>query len=484
MLLRHWRYLILSVVALLPTTSLRAEDPGTPKLQDFRKESLRYPGQIEAEHLVPFVDDAYIRDRLTQMIRMINVDAKGLVPDATSLRPHRSLSFHIVVRFDVPEDPTMFGEFTLPPTGKSVRARGYSGSSVEFVRPYEDAVTAAITNIAEISDLRPEVDPSRADLLIHINLAERQQSSVGFGFEKMKPYPERMLGQSATPLLPEIGEPPASLEQVTYALPWTYVRLFYTVQGSPKGMKRSIEGGEIWMQYPVRTFWQETLAQTLFQDMSIATLMGLGSTRTDIVGKFRTPHKTKLPAIWESIRSQRQPWTGSRPNESLLSATMGLLQEYEPWGAPAGGYPDRTRATECATTPHSQTIGWRLVRALVLATGGLRANALLVDPAGDYTSEFERDKDRLLSELSLVDYQRAFDRSVDDQLSLAVLRVWRGPGGTVPTTATTLDSIVKNELSAIRRILLASAQSNVDDCGLGQAFVYLKWPKPANNREQ
>lgn len=457
-------------------THTYAADDAHRALQDFREAPLKYKEELTEKNLTPSVDEKYIRDRLARIVRTVDTDTKWVTPTVWSLRPHKSLSYHLSVRIDDPR--TGVRDFDLPQLTKNADSPVASSTlSPEFGK-FLTFIDESASEIAQLTGMLREPDPSRADLLIRINLADRQQASEGFALESMSTLAQRTGSHRST----EHAEP------LVYALPWSIVRVYHRTVGTSKGIERIVDGGEIWIQYPIRTYWQETIARHALSDPNLALQLGLGTSRRDVVAHFRTPHKTDLPPLTDTLRSQRLLWDYPRPNENLLSIASGTLQELEKGGTPAAPV-DPVYRSYCAAESHASVLSRRLARAMTVVAGGLRSNALLVSPAGDYTAEFGENSDGLLANLSLQDYRSSFDIRLDDQLAPIALKVaheaHRGRGlyelPTVPwthkhpTIEAIIDGIMKTQRPAIENALNRVAESFTDDCNMQPAALRSGW---------
>ncbi|NOT72677.1 MAG: hypothetical protein HOP09_15790 [Hyphomicrobium sp.] len=294
----------------------------TPQVQDFREVPLKYKEELAEKKLVPVLRGDYLQHRLEQIIRTVDVGTKWIGPTVESMRPRKPLSYHVVIRFDNPYSPNLFSNSDIPRQAGASGLPDDGSALTKIFQKYEKATDGSTSGVASILGLHPEPDPARADLLIHVNLADSQQASKDFSFEAMPTLPKRLYA----------GKPEQDLrglQELTYALPWTIARLYYRVKGTAKGVERTVEGGEIWVQYPTRTYWQETVARHLFDDLALAQELGLGTNRRDIIEGFRTPHKTMLPPLVQSLGSQRPIWDAPRPNENLLTIASSAKQEYE-----------------------------------------------------------------------------------------------------------------------------------------------------------
>jgi hypothetical protein len=394
--------------------------------RDFRAKPFRWKEEIEEGKLTPLIDREFLLARLNRLLTPVGPwEAHRYI--AGLLRPTRSLTYHVIVRYDVSDKSKGFIDIHIP-EGSDSNAKPPGDAAT-----YLNALNTVIAKVAKLGDLTPESDASHADLLIYVNLAERLQASEGFHYEIMPRLPKRAVQPA----------PRADLQMMEYVLPWTFVRLYFygpDRRDAKEGNFRSIEGGEIWIQYPRRTFWQAEIAQAALDDAQLGARRGLGTTRDSVVSRFRTPHKTELPTVKEALAPLHpHVWFGAggladlnlgkaaRPHETLLSLVTGVMQPKEGAIYELGG-PPYLRGF-CGEIAHSKTLGSRLGRAVAMFIGGIEAGALRVAPLGDYTSEFRADPDALLADFSLADYQGSFDQRLDDHLvimSLEELRVAHG----------------------------------------------------------
>jgi len=377
---------------------------------DFRAKPFRYKEDID--NATPSIDMSFLLRRLQLLLTPIDYYLQK------PARPMRSLSYHMVVRYEAPKERDGFVDVHFP------QAEGATAKPPEDETIYHDALSASLATLAKFGNLKPENDAGRADILIHVNLAERLQTSRGFNYETMTRYSERT--RQATD---------KSLEVLEHVLPWTIVRQYFLRHEFPdyKENFRSIEGGEIWMQYPKRTFWEAEVALAALDDLAMGERQGLGANRDAIVARFRTPHRMELQPLQEALGARRpQVFYGAggterldpggaeapRPAESLLSYSMRVRQLVE--DAIYEGWPT-FNSIRCGQGAHSNALAGRLDRALAMFVAGFEAGALRVAPLGDYTSEFRKNPDGFLADFSLAGYQGSFDQRLDDRLVLTGL---------------------------------------------------------------
>ncbi|WP_157235597.1 hypothetical protein [Methylosinus sp. LW4] len=395
--------------------------------QDFRQRLFYSKRDMEKEGLTPLVDRAFLLGRLHQLLVPVE-PAQPIGRFKKLLRPTRALSYHVVLRYEASDESKGFVDGHIPDVDVSKKP------PAEAVI-YQDSISTVVSEIAKLGALKPENDASRADLLIYVNLAERAQTSEAFNYETMSRLPQRVAGR----------ESPGDLQMMEYVLPWTFVRLYYRdtqKQSVEAESKRSIEGGEIWVQYPRRTYWQAEIAQVALDKPDIGARLGLGATREAVVSRFRTPHKSALEPIKEALSHLRQiPQIGAgglpsepgepaaRPKESLLSLATGSRQhadgaQYLVWPGP----PDAL----CGASTHSRLLAKRIGRSMAMFVGAIEAGALRVGPLGDYTSEFKNDPEGLLSDFSLAGYRGSFDQRLNDDLTLLSVEELRVAHGDRP----------------------------------------------------
>jgi hypothetical protein len=391
--------------------------------RDFRARPFRYKEEIEEGKLTPFVDRQFLSARIDSLLRMVGPWDRQVPSPEAHFRPTRPLSYHVVIRYEAPVEKSGFVDVHIPDLSEA----GPSAKAPQEGEIYQRALEATLARIVTLAELTPEGDENRADLLIHINLAERFQTSDGFTYENMSQLPKRTTQTQFR----------SDLETFEYILPWSIVRLYlhrpdYTRPNN--GNQRSIEGGEIWIQYPKRTFWQAEVAQAGLDDPKLGARLGIGVSRESILSRFRTPHRTALQSLKEALIPSRprvwlgaggittfSVWTAPRPGESLLSIATGALQPWE--NALDGAYGDTSG--RCGETVHSEVLAARMGRAMTIFVAGVEAGALRVAPLGDYTSEFEHDPDALLADFSIASYQGGFDQRLDDRLVMMSLEELR-----------------------------------------------------------
>lgn len=428
--------------------------------RDLRNDPVPVESYFTALNFEPLIDRKYITDRLAGIVLTLDVNTKSIRPTVQSMRPLRPLTYHIKIRVDAGKYPYQALTFDLPGTQQE-------RSWLPEHKSYVAAIEQTVEQIARIGALVSEYDASKADILVHIDLAERAATSEGFTYETMPAYPERR-GQTQR----------EKLNRIVYVLPWTIVRLYQRGEGTRQGVRNSIEGAEIWIQYPLRTFWQESLAELLIDDESLAAAVGIGHTPRELAQSFRTPHKTVLEPIVRSLMQQRARWPAPRPGESLLSAAASVLQDSEDRGAPTGPE-DWYAVAYCMAKPHAATLAARVGRALSIIASGLRGNALMVSPSGDYSSEFFRDSDAFLAQLSLASRKDGFDQRFDDRLTMLALASERQlhGGRALPDIPVVLwrdehpanaklaaDNIVRHQPAELRNALIEAGRSMTRDC--------------------
>jgi hypothetical protein len=409
-----------------------------PKIQDFRKEPLVFKEDLLSGKVQPLVDEPFLFNRITEMLRTFSMDRyaqKNLEPSISA----KPLTYHAVIRFDVYGNPETNLERHIPqvsasPTENSVEKLGNTYSAIYL------EVENDIAAFAKATGFVAEVNPIKANILIHLNLADRIQASKDFSREQMPRYRDRFPPQKLTP----------ELRETMLAMPWTVVSVYHHAPG------RTIEGGEIWIQYPVRTYWQESVARAAFDAPELGDALGIGNSRSDIVDLFMPPHLTKLEPLGNSLASVRQNWVGARPAQTLLSAASLPYDDLETSGPPGAGS-WAGNVADCSRTEHSRAIGGRLSRALAIFGSGLRYNALILDPISDYAAGFRRDPERFLATISLLGYSDSFDVRLDDAISPIILGQTRMPKYEA-TMKDVAALIIKNKreeiLSAINQVAI------------------------------
>ena len=209
-------------------------------------------------------------------------------------------------------------------------------------------------------------------------MADSKQTSHGFNFADLSTYPQRNVRSAED----------EDIEAQIFALPWTVVRQYNVRHPNVKWQRKPV-GGEVWIQYPVRTLWQEIATVYVLSDLQLAQQFGLGANRADVTRKFVAPHKTNLRPLAESQMSLRPRWPGaSRPGETLLSLAIGTTQPY-----PNVFGSGQSRAWDdwaWSGANLGETIGLRLLRAVSIVTLSRRMGAHLILPNGDYHVTFGR----------------------------------------------------------------------------------------------
>ncbi|NOT72676.1 MAG: hypothetical protein HOP09_15785 [Hyphomicrobium sp.] len=352
------------------------------------------------------IDEPLLIQRISTMLLSFSNDrlAQAEIEKVSVKR----MSFHVVIRFDTDSDKVAAVERHIPPISQTDNSKASLSKTNSEIYT---AVEQAISTFSASTGFEASTDPGRADILIHLNLADRMQASVNFSRDRMSRYSERSPQQKSNP----------ALEETTILMPWTMVTIYHRSATKDEPLGRRIEGGEIWIQYPVRTFWQESVARAALDMPELAQNLGLGSTHYEIVAKFRPPHLTALAPLSKSLQSPRQTWQSTRPGQSLLSASALPYEEDETMlpGTPGG---ESGSAADCAAPEHSRAIGGRLARALSVFGSAFRFNGLILDPRTDYATEYRRDPEHFIAEASLLGYTGSFTARLDDALSPIVLK--------------------------------------------------------------
>jgi hypothetical protein len=424
----------------------RAAQPTAALVRDFRAEPFRWA--TEVSNFAPLLD----KEELSRRLARLHGSLDPMRPWAGNdpLKPIKPLNYHIVVRFEAPEALDGFVDVDIPGESPFVNPENSDTIVVRDLakdrKTYLDGLRKSAAAVAERSGFALVADASHADLLIHVDLAERRQTSVGFGFEDMPRLTRRVTWQPRAGLEADEVEAETSILGVEidrngvriedYLLPWSRVRAYYTSHNLyfEKTNKKTLDlrGGEIWIAYPKRTFWQAEIARRALDDFAWAARAGLGSNRDAVVNRFRSPHRIDLQplyqAIWMTNNNQDLTHYGhpetspdSRPHETLLSFATGLLQPNRDVLYELGG-PMSLRGI-CGTKAHSEAVAGRLARAMTMFGAGIRAGAVLVSPAGDYATEFLADPDGMIADFSLTGYRGSFNQRLDDHLVQILLEV-------------------------------------------------------------
>ncbi len=382
-----------------------AQTSSEPKIQDFRKKPLGYFDQIEDQNLQPKLDKDYLLRRLMRVLSDIAPPMLRDIPGVKgSLFKTEALTYHIVVRFGgFSEQIQPFYDFHI---GKTISESSHNHSPVDKI--YQKAIIEMAQRMASVGRLVAVDDPNHADLLIYINLANSAQSSAGFSRAQMSPFSQRRANHI---------KKGSKLNSYVYALPWSIVQVYF------EGVlpKSPILGGEIWIQYPIRTLLQEALARASIDDSKISKRLGLGTSRSEIVKKFETPSTLDLKPFELSISEPTPLWEGPRPAETLLSAAAEAATGFKDRNFTQSAFPPPPECYEY----HAKTLANRLGRAMGIFIGGITANGLQVAPSMDYTSVFERAPNELLADLSLHGNEKSFDLRLDDLLTVRAVEYIR-----------------------------------------------------------
>jgi hypothetical protein len=409
-----------------------------PAERDLRSVPLDSESDIESlkkGNITPRVDQEYFRILLDRAQDEVDThwfqwtSLKNIVS-----KPERPLSYHVVVRrsaaftvFDLKKEekitkysyinlhyPALYGKSVFEPTFYIERnSEEFSSQMDKYLHELD------IYRMAKLGALVPTDDPNRADILVHVNLSERREESEGFLNETMPRFPQRRIELSTG----------ADMHIVEYVQPWTMVRLYFSDRGTRPGEEApaeqlgqsySLQGGEIWIQYPVRSFLQEELARIALDHREFSRRWGLGETRDEIVGRFRPPHRRALKPIDEIWRWRASVLFGAggaaessgrdapRPKENLLTLAERANQELE--GRMDGGY----FPYHCSPGAFTKLLRGKVWRSLAMFTG-IEAGGMLIS-GDDYASEVMTDPDALIADFSLGGYKESFDQRVMDQL--------------------------------------------------------------------
>jgi len=410
--------------ALFGARGEASQAPGPKKPQPIEKDLRNFPllwGDAIADGTVtPILDREFLSDRLQRLLAAAGpADCLPWRGGDVACRKVRELSYHLVVRFEAEETKRGFVDIHIPESAAP------NPPIPSEVAAFHGALKDALAQVSKLGGLTPQADASRADILIHVNMSERLQTSVGFDYESMPSLAQRV----------DRSEACQALESFEYLLPWTIVRWNACLPrkaGYPKTPRWTIEGGEIWIEFPRRAFWQAELARLALDHARFASAFGLGESRDAIVSRFRSPSKTTLQPVTQAIRlprptewlgagrvlqGRRQWWSAPRPAETLLSlATAAFQSERDALDGPGGDPSGR-----CGEESHAQILEGRLRRALAMFVAGIRAGGLQVSPLGDYTSEFQLNREGVIADFSLVGWQGSFDQRLDDELVAMLL---------------------------------------------------------------
>jgi hypothetical protein len=394
------------------------------KYQDFRSAPLSETEDLQRENLSPVVDSTYFANRLSRLLEPIVQTAR--YRSSSDLTKSMPLTFHIVVRsetnnvrggevgytnIDRPEK-TEYADLHMPGDFASFlnEIHYYNIPLVEAVKTEALAISKA-TGFSEVAS------PEKADLLITINLANRRLTSVQFPPAYVTKYPVR---RAADLRSNAIAADPRSntIHELLYLLPWTEIKLYYTFDSNTRATL--IVGGEINIEYPVRTYWQEQAARHILSDLKLAQALGFGTSKAAVVDAFRSPSDTFLPNLLASVDAPEGYWYGERPLASLL-----ILSRLAIPPVPGDALSELThkfgRQSDCTSEDHATVLGGRLFRAMAMFKSGSRLGALFLDPETEDYREYLFNKASFMAQLSLVDYKKAFDQRIDDQISKRIL---------------------------------------------------------------
>jgi hypothetical protein len=383
----------------------------SPQVQDFRKQPLFEREELDSNKSTPLVDERYIRTRLLALLKKITLSPDR--PIGPNKVASRVLTYFVVVRFDVPDiraianspsgslvaDTKRFVDVAFPPSGSVASEQLLSRESQTWFDSWSlDYLKAIDSVLSEIGDgFVPAKTSEAADVLVHISLAERLQTSASFQIEDMVLYPQRQAPNSLS----------KNLRPLLLTFPWTLTRLWIAdEQESPKSS--SISGGEIWIEYPVRTFWQEAVARYALDHPSEVKLLGLGSTKEHVISAFRRPNRTELEPLQQSVWRIRDRTTSALTDSTLLSVATDVVR---PMPADDMHLPDPNYSKDV----HASALAARLGRALTVFETGLQSGGMLIDNAGTNADAIRQTSD-VLPTVSLNNYETSFDQRFDDRL--------------------------------------------------------------------
>lgn len=389
---------VVAATTLARAQTAPAPPPGpvsaTPKLQDFRTQRLRYPEQLTEEKLEPLVDERALEFRTNTLLTPLGFDARDF-----PLAQWQPLSFHIVMRYETPNDPSLYADWHHPSATESTQKL-----PPEYLI-YQKTILDALSELTSSGDITLTPNAAQADVLVHINLAERAQASAGFTYEAMSDFVLRHPKEAA-----------AKLKTVELLFPFSIARV--TMDDAKSNAGTSLVGGEIWIEYPKRTFWQAQLAQILLDDSEVAEKAGI-ATRDAVMSRFRRPHTMMLQSLSDAAAGYRARYPrlirgGLRPGENLLSLSTGALQLRE---GLMDAQHDPDFEIRCGEHEHAVELSARLRRLIAIWATGSRLGGIIVGPQGDYTSEFRQYPSRFFADVSLGTYQQNFDQHLDDELA-------------------------------------------------------------------
>jgi hypothetical protein len=276
-------------------------DPNGQLKTDFQKPLLSFEEAIKDDRFRQFFGEQYLKSQLSRL----------LVPNVNSppIRAEHSAKIHIVVRFEDMYSADHYVDVHLP---SAIPLESVDHTPNHMIERYSRVLTGTAAAVASMGGLELTTNQEVADVIVNINLAERSETSKGFSYEAMRQYPIRKNLKWSSPD-----------KQRVFVLPWTYVNTYVDEFKSP-----GLVGGEVWIEYPLRTYWQDGAARILLDDLELANRIGVGATRNELVQAFRTPHKTSLPSLGSALSVIQPPSRVSYAGMSLLTATITSMQ---PW---------------------------------------------------------------------------------------------------------------------------------------------------------
>ena len=455
------------VVVAINASTGKAEGPGNPEsaaptVQDFRDRPLNVKDRLLSGEVAPRVDDEYLRKRLLALLS--NAELTHIYHSAEK---QNSLKYHAVIRFEIPESDRKPYDFHFPSLSTSSRLSNSDSQSGMFLEIYEKKISRVIEKFALTLGLQPEPSESKADILIRIDLAESERSAAGFRGPSLHFHQVEGAKNQEN-----------EIQETSYLLPWTAIRRdTRNVYG-----RESIVGGEIWIRYPVRIFWQESIARIIIDAPQLALELGFEASRQAILAKFVWPQKIDLPGLDRSLAKVRPVNSGKPHEKDLLTAALALNQDiagrfYRPYGLSAKLY-------DCSADEHSDILAARVVRAFASmfgVTGGstpyaVPLNLIAIPPnfegsGGEGPLEMEQIEKRLL-DISIGGYVSAFDQIVDDQLSGLILEELvlnvdqkQTPA---PTSLDVVSRILRGQNEKIVEVLKTAALALSEDACVGR----------------
>lgn len=392
--MKAFRYLFLIITVLaalsaIPTPCLAEQ---AKAFQDFRKTPLQFKSDLE--RVQPSVDVPFLARHLELLLTTSE-------PLGRKVEETHGLSIAVQVRVDkssgypVPEKFAQYIEFMLP---------GKVDVAMLDVSENDRALIAAL--VEEFSEVEKtygfRVDGSgAADILVRLNLTNRRQTAEGFGYETLPRLSERKIAST-------------ELDESLYLLPWSLVRMYFSGYDDA----RSIVGGEVWIDYSVRNFLQESVARLALDNPDFSAKMGLGATRSEVIARYQPPTQTDLPLLSLALSRGRQRWEGPVPVATLLSAGRELIVPSET----AIGAPSFGSNGSCLAEAHAVALRGRLARSLAMFRTGYRLGRYLLNSDTDLYSRFQTSPSQFLGEWTLVGYEQSFDHRLDDGLSRIALR--------------------------------------------------------------